>query len=35
VLKRRDELLQQVDLLEPFTRIVEALQEAHPASKAA
>jgi hypothetical protein len=35
VVKRSQELLQQVDLLEPFTRIVEALQEAHPASKAA
>jgi len=35
VFQRRDELLQQLDLLEPFTRIVEALQEAHPASKAA
>ncbi len=35
VVKRSSELLQQVDLLEPFTRIVEALQEAHPASKAA
>ena len=35
VVKRSQELLQQVDLLEPFTRIVEALQEAHPSSKAA
>jgi hypothetical protein len=28
VVKRSQELLQQVDLFEPFTRIVEALQEA-------
>jgi hypothetical protein len=29
------ELSKPIDLLEPFTRIVDALQEAHPSSKAA
>jgi hypothetical protein len=35
VAKRWRELTKPIDLLEPFTRIVDALQEAHPSSKAA
>lgn len=35
VAKRWRDLSKPIDLLEPFTRIVDALQEAHPSSKAA